>query len=234
MRDTAASHREAARLRSLGRLVADAEHELNNRLFVIVNLGPRVLASLPPGSKDHERMTSVVEASVRIKAIAAALAAFSHEPVTGHQSPVAPAAEAVRTAVELVGLVRPAAQITYAYDGSGSDATTVVPSGVIQQITVWLLYAARVALADRGCVRARVDADGDAVLLTVRAEAGRGADRPRLSDRTGEAVAATRSIALGSAEIAVREADDALVLAARFATGATPQALLAELRTHDS
>lgn len=219
MAGAGASDREAARLQTLGRLVADAEHELNNRLFVMVNLGPRVLASLEPGSREHERMTSVVEAGARITAIVGALAAFSHEPVSGQQSPVAPVAETVRTAVELVGLVRPATQVAYAYDDGGSDATIGVPGGVIQQVTVWLLYAARVALADRGCVTARVDGDDGAVLLTVTAEAGRGAARPQLSARVRDAVAVARSIATGSAEIAVREPDDALVLVARFATG---------------
>lgn len=221
MADAAASGREAARLQSLGRLVADAEHELNNQLFVIVNLGPRVLASLEPGSRDHERMTSVVEACARIKAIVGALAAFSHEPVTGQQSPGAPVAEAVRTAVELVGLVRPATQITYVYDKGESEATIGVPGGVIQQVTIWLLCAARVALPDRGCVRARVDADGGAVLLTVRAEADPGDARPRLSGSVQDAVAVARSTATGSAEIAVHEPDNALVLVARFTAGTT-------------
>jgi signal transduction histidine kinase len=73
----------SGRMVVIGRLTPALIHELNNSLLVLLGTADLELASLPPGSKERERMETVRDAGGEIRDAVSQLAAFTRAPLEG-------------------------------------------------------------------------------------------------------------------------------------------------------
>ena len=73
----------SGRMVAIGRLTPALIHELNNSLLVMLGTADLELASLPPGSKESERMETVRDAGNEIRDAVSQLAAFTRSPLEG-------------------------------------------------------------------------------------------------------------------------------------------------------
>lgn len=70
---------------AIGRLAPALIHELNNSLLVLLGTADLELATLPPGSKERERMETVRDAGNEIRDAVSQLASFTRAPLEGEQ-----------------------------------------------------------------------------------------------------------------------------------------------------
>lgn len=75
----------SGRMVAIGRLTPALIHELNNSLLVLLGTADMELASLPPGSKERERMETVRDAGLEIRDAVSQLATFTRSPLEGEQ-----------------------------------------------------------------------------------------------------------------------------------------------------
>jgi signal transduction histidine kinase len=73
------------RMIAVGRLTPALIHELNNSLLVLLGTADLELASLPPESKERERMETVRSAGMEIRDAVSQLAGFTRSPIDGEQ-----------------------------------------------------------------------------------------------------------------------------------------------------
>jgi len=73
----------SGRMVAIGWLTPALIHELNNSLLVLLGTADLELTSLPPGSKERERMETVRDAGIEIRDAVSQLATFTRSPLKG-------------------------------------------------------------------------------------------------------------------------------------------------------
>jgi signal transduction histidine kinase len=108
---------EAGRLATLGELVRDCAHEVNNPLFAVLALAELLLEEVEPGTRAHDRLRLVQESANEIRAVVERMHGFARE-AAGDPAEVA-LGEVAASAVALIRTVVAArdVEIVERYDG---------------------------------------------------------------------------------------------------------------------
>jgi signal transduction histidine kinase len=159
---------ETARLATLGDLARTIAHEMNNPLFGILGLLELALASEPPGTKIHGRLTLMQETAVELKELVRALQEYAR----GSLLETATLDDACRAAVSFVRKTAAAKGVTVTEVYPPSPQPVAAAPMHLLQVLVALLVRAHGAAGDAGEVRIEVRAEGPTVVAAVTATGG--------------------------------------------------------------
>jgi len=178
----------AGRMIAVGRLTPALIHELNNSLLVLLGTADLELASLPPESKERERMETVRSAGMEIRDAVSQLAGFTRSPIEGEQE--LSLVEVGRWVATLTRRIR--LQRDIGFEDSYCDEELIVRGNEAQlaQALLHLLMNGFQASASGGTVTLEVRREDDSAVALV-ADSGPGV-APELADKVFEAFETTR------------------------------------------
>ncbi len=139
--------RQGQKMEAIGQLAGGVAHDFNNVLGVILGYGEMLVNTLPPGQREHERATQILQATARGAALTRQLLMFSRQqPMEARVLDVATTVRHVESMLSrLIG-----ANIEVAIHSDGRMGRVKADPTQVEQVVMNLVINARDAMPDGG------------------------------------------------------------------------------------
>lgn len=176
------------RMVAIGRLAPALIHELNNSLLVLLGTADLELATLPPESKERERMETVRNAGLEIRDAVSQLAGFTRAPLDGEG--VLSLVEIGQSAASLTRRLRLQRDVDFVDQYCDDELIVRGNEGQLVQVVLQMLTNGFLASTGGGTVKLELVKEGDNAVALVSDE-GAGVT-PEQAERVFELFETTR------------------------------------------
>jgi signal transduction histidine kinase len=155
----------SGRMVAIGHLTPALIHELNNSLLVLLGTADLELASLPPESKERERMETVRSAGMEIRDALSQLAGFTRSPLEGEWR--LSLIEVARTVAALTRRIRLQRDIGFEDSYCDDELEVIGNEAQLAQVLLHLLTNGFQTSPGGGTVRLELKREGEEAVALV-------------------------------------------------------------------